>query len=209
MPDLRRLFWNLALLSLTPNSNKYYSTTSWNGGVAPWWCVLRASEGGPFYSTNRSVPTIFKSGNSRHRHGVDKRIRSILPPKLSLNRLSGGSAGPWVRPNPFWGGLGPSLAGALLVGLLFRIHGARPWLVRLLCQMGLFWMYYAGSDVLCIFVVSSACFHVISDFVSLQSTIHQHSWNSLVITPTTTVDVHSSCLYAGVDCIYFGFNSRQ
>ena len=66
-------------------------------------------------------------------------------------------------PNPVCGGSSPSLAGALLVGLLFRIHGARPWFVRLLCQMGLFWMCNAGSDILCVSVVSSACFHVIPD----------------------------------------------
>ena len=57
----------------------------------------------------------------------------------------------------------------------------------------------------CVFSVFS-CY---SRLVSLQSTIHQHSWNSLVITPTTTVDVHFLCLYAGVDGIYFGLNSRQ
>ena len=48
-----------------------------------------------------------------------------------------------------------------------------------------------------------------SQLASLQSTIHQHSWNSLVITPTTTVDVHSSCVYAGVDGIYFALKDRQ
>ena len=57
----------------------------------------------------------------------------------------------------------------------------------------------------CVFCVFS-CY---SRLVSLQSTIHQHSWNSLVITPTTTVDVLFSCLYTGVDGIYFGLNSRQ
>ena len=45
--------------------------------------------------------------------------------------------------------------------------------------------------------------------VSLHSIIYQHSWNSLVITPTTTVDVHFLCLYAEVDGIYFRLNSRQ
>ena len=57
----------------------------------------------------------------------------------------------------------------------------------------------------CVFCVFS-CY---SRLVSLQSTIHQHLWNLLVITPTTTVDLHFSCLYAGVDSIYFGLNSRQ
>ena len=43
----------------------------------------------------------------------------------------------------------------------------------------------------------------------LQSKNHQNSWNSLVITPTTIVDVHSSCLYAGVDGINFAVKDRQ
>ena len=45
--------------------------------------------------------------------------------------------------------------------------------------------------------------------MSLQSKIHQPSWNSLVISPTTAVDVHSLCLYAGVDDIYFALKDRQ
>ena len=57
----------------------------------------------------------------------------------------------------------------------------------------------------CVFCVFS-CY---SRLVSLQSIIHQNSWNSLVITPITTVDVHFSCLYAGVDGINFGLNSHQ
>ena len=120
---------------------------------------------------HRSVPAIFRYGNSGHRHGVDKRIRSILLPKLSLNRLSGGSAHPWIRPNPVCGGSSPSLAGALLVGPLYRIHGAQPWLVSLLYQMGLFWMCNAGSDVLCISVMSSMCFHLISRMGACKSRI--------------------------------------
>ena len=57
----------------------------------------------------------------------------------------------------------------------------------------------------CVFCVFS-CY---SRLVSLQSTIHQHSWNSLVITPTTTIDVHSLCFYAGVDSIYFALKDHQ
>jgi len=48
-----------------------------------------------------------------------------------------------------------------------------------------------------------------SRLVLLKSTNHQHSWNSSVITATTTVDVHSLSVYAGVDGIYFVLNSRQ
>ena len=64
-----------------------------------------------------------------------------------------------------------------------------------------------GSSVCfsCVLCVFSCYFRP----VSLQSTIHQHSWNSLVITPTTTVDIHFSCLYAGVDGIYFALKDRQ
>ena len=57
----------------------------------------------------------------------------------------------------------------------------------------------------CVFCVFS-CY---SRLVSLQLTIHQYSWNLLVITPTTTVDVHSSYLYAGVEGIYFALKDHQ
>ena len=92
---------------------------------------------------------------------LTKGPQGVHRPKMGPNRLRRGSAHPWVRPNPEKGSLGPSFAGALLVGPLFRIHGARPWLVHLLCQMGLLCMCNAGSDVLCISVVSSAFFHII------------------------------------------------
>jgi hypothetical protein len=39
--------------------------------------------------------------------------------------------------------------------------------------------------------------------------VHQHLWNSLVTTPTTTVDVHSLCAHAGVDGINFVLKSYQ
>ena len=63
---------------------------------------------------------------------------------------------------------------------------------------------------------SSVCFSlrslVFSSYFTsgcLQIIIHQSSWNSFVITPTTTIDVHSSCLYAGIDGIYFALKDRQ
>ena len=58
---------------------------------------------------------------------------------------------------------------------------------------------------ICVFFVFLSYFRL----VSLQYKNHQNSWNSLVITPTTTVDVHSSCLYAGVDDINFAVKDRQ
>jgi hypothetical protein len=39
--------------------------------------------------------------------------------------------------------------------------------------------------------------------------IHQHLWNSLVITPTTTTDVDSLYDYARVDGIDFVLKGRQ
>ena len=123
---------------------------------------MRASEGGPFYSTNRSVPAIFKYGNSGHRHGVDKRIRSTLPPKFGLNHLSWGSADPWVWPNSGLGDLGPSLVGALLVGPFIRYVGARAWLIGLLYQIGPSCKCDAGCDILYICVASCVCFLLLS-----------------------------------------------
>jgi hypothetical protein len=43
----------------------------------------------------------------------------------------------------------------------------------------------------------------------VKSIIHQHLWNWLVITPTTTVDVDSFCVHVGVDDIDFVLKSRQ
>ena len=60
-------------------------------------------------------------------------------------------------------------------------------------------------DFVCVFVVFSSY----SGYGCLQTKNHQNLWNSLVITPTTTVDVHSSCLYAGVDGIYFALKDHQ
>ena len=60
-------------------------------------------------------------------------------------------------------------------------------------------------DFVCIFIVFSSYFQL----VFLQSKNHKNLWNSLVITPTTIVDVHSSCLYAGVDGINFAVKDCQ
>jgi hypothetical protein len=50
-----------------------------------------------------------------------------------------------------------------LVGPHLVYVGAGALYVSFLCQMGLFWMCNADSDVLCISIASSACFHVIPD----------------------------------------------
>ena len=80
--------------------------------------------------------------------------------------------------------------------------------VRFLCQMGppckcnvgcnLLWFHLRILRVFILFLI-----------VSLQSKNHQNSWNSLVITPTSIVDVHSSCLYVGVDGINFAVKDHQ
>jgi hypothetical protein len=50
---------------------------------------------------------------------------------------------------------------------------------------------------------------VFSPFMDLHTNIHQHSWNSLVITPTTAVNVHLLCVYAGVDSLNLVLKSHQ
>ena len=63
-------------------------------------CV-RGGEGGPFYSPNRSVPTLNKYGNIEHRLRVDK---NELPIKTEADWRRHGvdgpcdSASPWVSP---------------------------------------------------------------------------------------------------------------
>ena len=61
--------------------------------------------------------------------------------------------------------------------------------------------------------VSSVCVFVVflsySGLVYLQSTIHQHLWNLLVIIRTPTTGAYSLSVYVGVDDIYFALNSRQ
>ena len=162
-------------------------------------------EEGPFYSPMRSVPARIKYGNTGHRLQEDK---DDLPAKArSIWRQHGaersrGSAGPrvlhlappFIRDTTRW---------ALI--LCMSMPG--------LCTSVFFvkWAHHASvmHDAIscgfsCIFFVFSSYFRL----VSLQSIIHQHSWNSLVITPTTTVDLHSLSVYAGVDVIYFVLNSR-
>jgi hypothetical protein len=45
--------------------------------------------------------------------------------------------------------------------------------------------------------------------MDLHTNIHQHLWNSLVITPTTNVDAYLLCIYAGVDGIDSALKSHQ
>ena len=65
------------------------------------------------------------------------------------------------------------------------------------------------AAMFCYFCCVFCMFSCYSRLVCLQTKNHQNSWNSLVITPTTIVDVHSSCLYAGVDGINFAFKYHQ
>ena len=53
--------------------------------------------------------------------------------------------------------------GHCLVGPHLVYVGAGSLYVSFLYQMGLFWMCNVDSDVLCISVASSVCFHVIPD----------------------------------------------
>ena len=159
-----------------------------------------------FYSPRRSVPARNKYGNIWEPPYVDK---IILPAKArAIWHQSGagrpcGSAGPQVPPlvPPFvldtarWAhNLCMSVSG--LCSSVFYVKWA---------SFGCVTQHRCFVSLCCVFYVFS-CY---SRLVSLQSTIHQHSWSSLVITPITTVDVHFSCLYAGVDGINFGLNSRQ
>ena len=166
------------------------------------WGVREA----PFYSPRRSVPARIKYGNTGHRLQEDK---DDLPAKDEAEwRRHGagrpcGSAGPWVPPlaPPFildtarWA---PNLCMSV-PGLCTSVFYVKWAHLASVTQDAIF------CGFICVFFVFSSYFRL----VSLQSKNHQNSWNSLVITPTTTVDVHFSCLYAGVDGIYFGLNSRQ
>ena len=160
----------------------------------------------PFYSPNRSVPVRIKYGNTTNRRwdgGGD------LPAKVEVGwHQSGagrtcGSVGPRVPPlvPPFildtarWA---PNLCMSV-PGLCTSVFYVK-WASFVCVTQQRCFVYLC-----CVFGVFS-CY---SRLVSLQSTIHQHLWNLLVITPTTTVNVHFSCLYAGVDGIYFGLNSHQ
>jgi len=157
-------------------------------------CV-RGGEGGPLYSANRSVPALNKYGNIVHRLVVDQ---SNLPAKVEVGWCQSGagrpcgSGSPWVPPlmRPFildiarWA---PNLCMSV-PGLCTSVFYVK-W-----ASFGCVTEQRCFVYLCCVFCVFS-CY---SRLVSLQSTIHQHSWNSLVITPTTTIVVHSSCLYAGI-----------
>ena len=153
-------------------------------------CVVRG-EGGSFYSPRRSVPARNKYGNIWEPPYVDK---IILPAKTRVIwRQHGagqlcGSAGPRVAP------LAPP----------FVLDTAR-WAPILcmsvpgLCTLVFFvkWAHLASVTRDAIFCGFSCVFFLFSSYsglVLLESTNHQHSWNSSVITPITTVDVHSLCL---------------
>ena len=71
----------------------------------------------------------------------------------------------WIR-TIFPPGAAPRAAirpGLCQVGPQLVYVGAGALYVCFLCQMGLFWMCNVDSDVLCISVASSVCFHIIPD----------------------------------------------
>ena len=152
---------------------------------------MRGGEGGLLYSANRLVPALNKYGNIVHRFGVDQ---DDLPAKDWPDWRQQGVGRPWGSTDARVPSLTPP----------FVLDTAR-W-VPILC-MSVLWLCTSVFSIkwasfgcvtqqrcfvylCCVFCVFS-CY---SRLVSLQSTIHQHSWNLLVITPTTTVDVPFSCL---------------
>ena len=169
------------------------------------WCVVRG-EGGPCYSPRRSVPARIKYGNTRHRLQEDK--DDLLTKDEAERRRHGagrpqGLAGPRMPPQapPYvldttrWAPI-----------LCMSVPG--------LCTSVFFvkWAHLASVTQDAIFCGFSCVFFVFSSYsrlVLLKSTNHQYSWNSSVIIATTTVDVHSLSVYAGVDGIYFVLNNRQ
>ena len=148
----------------------------------------------------RSVPAISKHGNIINRLHED---RIKLPAKSQPEWLTCGVS----RPPLSAAGHRPSLVHCL-VGPDVRWSvpglGWSVWTIR--------WASFALATQDAIFCDFACVFFVFSSYsglVLLKLTIHQHSWNLLVITPTTTVDVPFLYLYAGVDGIYFGLNCRQ
>ena len=136
-------------------------------------CVVRG-EGGPLYSTNRSVPALNKYENIVHRLRVDK---NELPAKTEADwRRHGagrpcGSAGPWVAPlaPPFvldtarWA---PKLCMSV-PGLCLSVFSVKWASVGCVMQQRCFVYLY------CVFCMFS-CY---SRLVSLQTKNHPNSWN--------------------------------
>ena len=168
-------------------------------------CLVRG-EGGSFYSPRRSVPVRIKYGNTGHHLQEDK---DDLPAKVEVDWRQSGAGRPC-------GSAGPRVP---LLAPPFVLDTAR-WAPNLcmsvpgLCT-SIFYVKWASfgcvtqTVMFCVFLLRLLRVSCYFRLMSLQSTIHQHSWNLLVIILTTTVDVHFSCLYAGVDGIYFALNSRQ
>jgi len=144
-------------------------------------CV-RGGEGGPFYSPNRSVPARIKYENTGHRLQEDKHD---LPAKdwagwgqQGVGR-PGGSADPRVPP------LAPP----------FVLDTARWALILCKSVPGLCtsvfsvkWAHLASVTQDAIFHGFSCVFFVFSSYFTsgcLQIIIHQSSWNSLELSPTT------------------------
>ena len=200
-----------APLRTTPHPPATLSTSLGSTSPLQWgstslvWCVVRG-EGGPFYSPRRSVPARIKYGKVDNHHQEDK---SESPAKMHLDGCTS-------RFSRTCGSAGPTL---LILAPPFVLDTA--WWAPILCMSvpGLCtlvffvkWAHLASVTRDAIFCGFSCVFFLFSSYsglVLLESTNHQHSWNSSVITPITTVDVHSLSVYVGVDGIYFVLNSHQ
>ena len=173
-----------------------------------WMSVECPSEGDgdTFYSPSRSVPARNKYGNIWEPPYVDK---ISLPAKARAIWCQSGAgwprglvgtqvpplAPPFVLDTARWA---PNFCMSVL-GLCTSVFYVKWAHLASVMQDAIF------CGFICVFFVFSSYFWL----VSLQSKNHQNSWNSLVTTPTTTIDVHSSCLYAGVDGINFALKDRQ
>ena len=134
---------------------------------------------------------------------------AIFPPKMRPDSADKGPADPVVRPAhecrlsrrlSSWTLLGgPPTCVCQCRGFVCQFFYVKWAHLASVMQDAIF------CGFICVFFVFSSYFRL----VSLQSKNHQSSWNLLVITPTTTVDVHSSCLYAGVDGINFALKDHH
>ena len=144
-------------------------------------CVERG-EGGPFYSPNRSVPALNKYGNIVHRLSVD---RIKFPAKDEARRRQHGASRPF------------GLAGPQVLPLASPFILDTAWWAPILCMsvpglctpvFSVKWAHFVGEtrdEIFCVFFSVFTCVFLILHQGCLQIIIHQSSWNSLELSPTT------------------------